>query len=151
MRVRNFTLASAVGQSNGLYFLHGAGVERINVGQFPHVHPTISVFVAFVIEADDAAEAHELKVELTEEDGRVVDVIAEGTFDLSDMPEGAQREEGGMVVQFVANKVALTVPHEGRYWVTLRLRSEQLDRMPLKFGVMPSEQPPQDQQAATDH
>jgi hypothetical protein len=143
MRVRNFTLASAVAQSNGLYFLHGAGIDEINVGQFPHIHPTISLFITIVIEAMDPAGDHELKVELTEQDGQVIDVITEGSFALPERPEGADREEG--VMQLVAHKVGLTVPHEGRYWVTLRLRSMQLDRIPLHFAAVSSQQPPQDQ------
>jgi hypothetical protein len=143
MRVRNFTLASAAAQSDGLYFLHGAGIERINVGQFPHVHPMISLFLTIVIEAEDPAGDHELKVELTEPDGQVIDVMAEGSFDLPERPDGADREQG--VMQLVAHKAGLTVPHEGRYWVTLRLRSTQLDRIPLHFGAMPSQQQPQDQ------
>jgi hypothetical protein len=141
MRIRNFTLASAVGQSNGLYFLHGAGIERINVAQFPHVHPVISLFMTVVIEPDDPAGEHKLKVELTERDGRVIDVIMQGSFELPVRPEGADREDGMM--ELVAHKVGLTVPREGRYWATLTLGEVKLDQVPLYVGALPSDPPPE--------
>ncbi|HEY7934549.1 MAG TPA: hypothetical protein VID48_12075 [Solirubrobacteraceae bacterium] len=138
MRVRNFILADAVG-GEGIYFLHGAGLERIQAHQFPHIHPTIGVLVTLVLEPGDKATESQLTIALVQEDGVAVDVLMQGKLALPEIPEDP--DQGVSVINLVAQKIGLTVPRGGRHWVTLEVGEMELDRTALAVGALAPEQP----------
>jgi hypothetical protein len=134
MRVRNFILADAIA-GDGLYFLHGAGLGRIQVREFPHIHPTISLLVTLVLERGDEAGEPEFKIALAQGDGQPVDVIMQGKIQLPEIPVGPDQDEP--VINLVARKVGMRVPGQGRHWVTLEVGGIELDRTPLVIEVLP--------------
>lgn len=124
-------LAESIANSNGMLFMHAAGITSITAAQFPCVYAKLSMLVTLVREPHDTKQTHNLKVELVDPRGQSSHALADGQLQIPDIAD----DEDPLCIQFVGEATGVRFPTPGIYSVVLFWDGEELDRIRLALGT----------------
>lgn len=118
--------AAATPPDNKLYIL-GGGIDNIQVGQAPLVHPALALVVKLKLHAMECDQQHHLRIELWDEDGQAIGPQVGGEFSAtrSTMPSRPS------FVQLVINFVGQHFPRFGSYTFNIAVDGQVLKVVPL--------------------
>ncbi len=120
-------LADAVQTSNdGKFNVLGGGFESIFVREFPTAHPVMGLFVKIDVLPAECDKPHDLKIELWDPDGTLVQRL-EGQFTAS--PSGDRLRQSHVQVAWGLLQTRFTAP--GDYAFHVMVDGEHIGKVPL--------------------
>ena len=121
-----FLADAAQASTDGKLHVLGAGIDRLLAGQFPAVHPAITLVLKLRLHAAECDRPHNLEVELWDPDGSAVGVKVEAQF-------SAARPLAGRpaFTQLVLNMFQLQFERPGDYAFQVLVDGQHFRSVPL--------------------
>lgn len=139
MQVEYAFLADSAQAVEGKVYVIGGGIDEIKAGQFPAVHPLLSLVVKFRLEPIECDRQYALEIEFWDPDGHPMGPRVNGQFSARRHPEEPTRPG---FVQLVINVMNLELPRPGDYAFHVVVNGQEIRRPPLTLYVRPSGQTP---------
>jgi hypothetical protein len=125
MKLDTFLLADAVAAHDRKLFVHGGGVSRIAVPEFPFTQPQIALLARFAPEKDEEiSEKHTFGLRLVNPDGQELYPIAEMAVGVDPKKDHVEGEEVYLNLAVQAGPIQLHGP--GIYRVEIYLDGEMM-------------------------
>jgi hypothetical protein len=131
MRLTSAMLADAAQVQSGKLYVLGGGFDTISVRQLPATHRSVSLAMVAEVGPDERQQDLELLVELVDEDGAEIGVVAKGKLRVGappNLPPGSPS-----IVPIVSPFHNITFPEAKGYAFVVTVNGTELAR--VKFRV----------------
>ena len=139
LQIDYLVLADAAAAAEGKHYIHGAGWDTLLAGNFPAVHPALSVAVRLRIPWSDTNQEHMLELDVIDADGKSILPETQGPLRMpfaigrpAAVPTGTDQ-----VVPLVFNFQRLQFASPGTCAVVMRISGEDMARSPFHVRAAP--------------
>ena len=129
-----FTADHAVVE-NGKVYVNGAFWTRLNMAQFPAVHPSLAIVAAIEIPAREYLRDHAFVIELHDADGNVLPPRIEGQFRIGAAPDLRVGDPTVMPLAGIVNN--LMIERAGDYSFVLKVDGDEIARYTIRAVQAP--------------
>lgn len=120
---------------NGKLYVNGGLWTRLNMAQFPAVHPSVAIVAAIEVPWREYHRDHVFAIELTDADGNALPPRIEGQFRVGAGPDMRVGDPTVMPVAGIINN--LLIERAGDYSFVLKVDGNEIDRYTIRAVQAP--------------
>lgn len=135
IRALSLFTADHAAVENGKVYVSGAFWTRLNMAQFPAVHPSLAIVAAIEVPAREYLRDHAFVIELEDADGNTLPPRIEGQFRVGAAPDLRVGDPTVMPVAGIINN--LMIERAGDYSFVLKVDGGEIARYTIRAVQAP--------------